>query len=61
MEMGCDSSYSVQAASSKSERVFSSAGNTVTSLGNILDAEKVENLFIVKVNVNPLKEIGKLK
>ena len=37
--------YSVQAASSKSERVFSSAGNTVTSLRNRLDAEKVENLM----------------
>ena len=43
------------------ERVFISAGNTVTSLRNRLDAGKVENLFIVKLNVNLLKEIGKLK
>jgi hypothetical protein len=53
--------YSVQESSSKSERVFSSAGNTVTALRNRLDAEKVENLIIVKLNVNLLKEFGKLK
>ena len=51
--------YSVQAASSNSERVFSSAGNKVTSLQNILDAEKVENLIIVKLYLNLWKEIVK--
>jgi hypothetical protein len=43
--------FSVQAASSKSEIIFSSAGNTVTLLQSRLDAEK-DNLIIVKLNVN---------
>ena len=51
--------YSVLSASYKSERVFSYAGNMVTSLQNRLNAEKVENF--IKLNVNLLKEIGKLK
>ena len=53
--------YSVQTAISKSERVFSYAGNTVTLLRNIQDAEKVENLIIVKLKVNLLNAIRKLK
>ena len=42
--------YSVQAASS--------AGNTVTSLRNILDAQKVKKLIVGKLTVNLLKVIG---
>ena len=38
--------FSVQAASSTSESIFSTAGNTVTLLQSRLDAEKVDYLII---------------
>ena len=45
----------IPAASSKSERVFSSAGNTVTPKRSRLDADKVEMLVILKQNCRLLK------
>jgi hypothetical protein len=53
--------YSVQAANSKSERLFNSDGNTAKWLRNIMDAEKGENLIIFKLNMNLLKVIAKSK
>ena len=46
------------AASSKSERVFSAAGNTVTPKRANLNPEKVEECVIVRCNLRLLKPIG---
>ena len=46
----------IPAASSKSERVFSCAGNTVTTRRTRLDADKVEMLVILKQNTEELKK-----
>lgn len=48
----------VPAASSKSERVFSVAGNTVIPKRASLDPGKVEDLVIVKTNLTLLREFG---
>jgi hypothetical protein len=40
---------------------FSYAGNIVTSLRSRLYSEKVENLIIVKLNDQLLRELGRLK
>ena len=53
--------FAVQAASSKSERVFSAAGNILTPMRSRLDPEKLEDLIIIKLNVKLLKEMGKWK
>ena len=50
--------FAIPVASSKSERVFSVAGNTVTQKRASLAPEKVENCVIVKLNMNLLREIG---
>ena len=50
--------FAIPVASSKSERVFSVAGNTVTQKRTSLAPEKVENCVIVKSNMNLLREIG---
>ena len=46
--------FAIPVASSKSERVFSVAGNTVTQKR----ASLVENCVIVQSNMNLLREIG---
>ena len=43
--------FPVSAASSKSERVFSNAGNVVTPKRANLNPEKVEDLVVVKCNL----------
>ena len=53
--------FSVPAASSKSERVFSAAGNVVTAKRASLNPEKVEDLVIVKCNLSLLKGMGMRK
>ena len=50
--------FAVPAASSKSERVFSVAGNTVIPKRASLDPGKVEDLVIVKTNLTLLREFG---
>ena len=50
--------FPVPAASSKSERVFSVAGNVVTSKRVKLNPEKVKDLVVVKRNSRMLKTIG---
>ena len=50
--------FPVPAASSKSERVFSVAGNVVTPKRANLNPEKVEDLVLVKCNSRLLKSIG---
>ena len=50
--------FSVPAASSKSERVFSVAGNVVTPKRANLNPEKVEDLVVVKCNLRLLKSMG---
>ena len=47
--------FPIPAASSKSERVFSVAGNVVTPR---LNPEKVEDLVVVKCNLRLLKGMG---
>ena len=49
------------AASSKSERVFSAAGNTVTPKRANLNPEKVEECVIVRCNLRLLKSMGLLE
>ena len=49
--------FAIPVTSSKSERVFSVVGNTVTQK-RVLAPEKVENCSIVKLNMNLLREIG---
>ena len=49
------------AASSKSERVFSAAGNTVTPKRANLNPEKVEECVIVRCNLRLLKLMGLLE
>ena len=53
--------FPVPAASSKSERVFSAAGNVVTAKRVSLNPEKVEDLVIVKCNLSLLKGMGMRK
>ena len=50
--------FAVQAASSKSERIFSAAGRVVTPLRSRLDPEKVEDQLMIKLNIELLKEVG---
>ena len=50
--------FPVPAASSKSERVFSVAGNVVTPKRANLNPEKVEDLVVVKCNLRLLKSMG---
>ena len=50
--------FPVAAASSKSERVFSVAGNVVTPKRANLNPEKVEDLVVVKCNLRLLKSMG---
>ena len=50
--------FAIPVASSKSERVFSVAGNVVTQKRNRLDPEKVESCVIVKTNLSLLREMG---
>ena len=53
--------FPVPAVSSKSERVFSAAGNVVTAKRASLNPEKVEDLVIVKCNLWLLKGMGMRK
>ena len=53
--------FPVPVASSKSERVFSAAGNVVTAKRACLNPEKVEDLVIVKCNLSLLKGMGMRK
>ena len=50
--------FAVPVASSKSERVFSVAGNTVTAKRAGLDPETVEECVVVKSNVSLQRELG---
>ncbi len=50
--------FAIPVASSKSERVFIVAGNTVTQKRVSLAPEKVEICVIVMSNTNLLREIG---
>ena len=50
--------FPVPAASSKSERVFSVAGNFVRPQRNWMEGETVENLVTMKCNLVLLKEMG---
>ena len=50
--------FPVPAASSKSERVFSVAGNVVNPKRANLNPEKVEDLVVVKCNLRLLKSMG---
>ena len=45
-------------ASSKSERVFSVAGNIVTPKRTRLNTEKTESLVIVNTNLRILRDMG---
>ena len=48
----------IPVASSKSERVFSVAGNVVTPKRASLAPEEVENSVIVKTNASLLRDMG---
>ena len=50
--------FPIPAASSKSERVFSVAGNFVRPQRNRMDGETVENLVTMKCNLVLLREMG---
>ena len=50
--------FPIPAASSKSEQVFSVAGNVVTPKRARLNPEKVEDLVVVKCNLRLLKGMG---
>ena len=50
--------FPVPAASSKSEQVFSVAGNVVTPKRAKLNLAKVEGLVVVKFNLGLLKTMG---
>ena len=50
--------FAVPAASSKSERVFSVAGNMVTPKRTRLNTETVEALVVVNTNIRILREMG---
>ena len=50
--------FPVPAASSKSELVFSAAGNTVTPKRANLNPEKVADLVVVQSNLQLLKSMG---
>lgn len=50
--------FGVPVASSKSERVFSVAGNTVTPKRASLGTDTTESLVIIKTNLGILKEMG---
>ena len=50
--------FAIPVASSKSERVFSVAGNVVTQKRACLAPEKVESCVIVKTNLSLLREMG---
>ena len=45
--------FAVQAAPSKSEQVFSAAGNILKPMRSSLIPEKLEDLVIIKLNVRP--------
>ena len=47
------------AASSKSERVFSVAGNIVTPKKASLNPEKAEQLIVIKCNMQLLRQFGR--
>ena len=53
--------FAVPVASSKSERVFSVAGNVVTARRATMDPEKVEDIVIIKSNMPILREMGRRK
>ena len=53
--------FPVPAASSKSERVFSVAGNVVTPKRANLNPEKVEDLVVVKCNSRLLKSTDSIR
>ena len=53
--------FAVPVASSKSERVFSVAGRTVTAQRANLSPEKVEDVVIVNSNCSILMEMGMMK
>ena len=53
--------FPVPVASSKSDRVFSIAGNVVTPKRVKLNPEKVEDLAVVKYNLKLLKTMGLIK
>ena len=53
--------FAVPVASSKSERVFSVAGRTVTAQRANLNPEKVEDVVIVNSNCSILREMGMMK
>ena len=50
--------FAVPVASTKSERVFSVAGNIVTAKRANLNPERVENIVIVNTNIWILREMG---
>ena len=50
--------FAVPAASSKSERVFSVAGNIVTPKRTSLNPEKVEQLIFIKCYMQLLRQFG---
>ena len=50
--------FAIPVASSKSERVFSVAGNVVTPKRASLAPEKVESCVIVKTNASLLRDMG---
>ena len=50
--------FAVPAASAKSERVFSMAGNTVTPKRACLAPSKVEQLVTIKTNLRLLRQYG---
>ena len=50
--------FAIPVASSKSERVFSVAGNVVTPKRASLTPEKVESCVIVKTNASLLRDMG---
>ena len=51
--------FTVPAASSKSEREFSVASNIVSPNGASLNPAKVEQLIVVKCNMQLLREFGR--
>ena len=51
--------FSVPAASSISERVFSVAGSVISQRRSRLNPEKVEDILTIKLNLALLREYGK--
>ena len=50
--------FNVPVASSKSERVFSVAGRTVTAKRASMNPEKVEDMVTVNTNIRLLEQFG---